>query len=69
MWFTETAADRIGPITIDGRVTEFPLPVIGAFPSAITAGADGGMWRVIVFTALSCAAAALLVGPSAARQL
>ncbi|WP_435881505.1 Vgb family protein [Streptomyces orinoci] len=37
-------ADRSGRITVDGSIIEFPLPVTGAFPSAITAGDDGGMW-------------------------
>ena len=44
LWFTETVADRIGRITTDGHVTEFPLPGTRSFPSAITAGADGEMW-------------------------
>ncbi|MFE9799778.1 hypothetical protein ACFYP6_12970 [Streptomyces goshikiensis] len=40
LWFAETAADRIGRITTDGSVTEYPLPCTGAFPSAITAAGD-----------------------------
>jgi virginiamycin B lyase len=36
--FTETTTDRVGRMTPAGEVTEYPLPVTGAFPSAIAAG-------------------------------
>ena len=40
LWFTETSADRIGRITTDGQITEFPLPTDGGFPSAIVSPAS-----------------------------
>jgi len=45
LWFTESAADKIGRITPGGVITEFPLPV-GSHPAAITKGPDGNMWFV-----------------------
>ena len=45
LWFTESAADKIGRITPAGIVTEFPLPV-GSQPEAITKGPDGNIWFV-----------------------
>ncbi|MEO8432096.1 MAG: hypothetical protein ABI592_11355 [Acidobacteriota bacterium] len=43
LWFTEPAAERIGRISIDGAVTEFPLPA-GSRPFGIAAGPDGKLW-------------------------
>ena len=43
LWFTEPAAHQIGKITIDGEVTEYPIPCCAA-PSRITAGPDGALW-------------------------
>jgi virginiamycin B lyase len=45
LWFTERNADKIGRITTDGVVTEFPLAA-GAQPTAITVGPDGALWFV-----------------------
>lgn len=44
LWFAERGADRIGRITPDGTITEFPLPTPEAEPSQVTAGADGDVW-------------------------
>src|ERR1051326_2578438 len=51
IWFTEYVANRIGRITPDGKVTEFPivLPEDESFkaahqPFAIVAGKDGNLW-------------------------
>jgi hypothetical protein len=41
MWFTEHAANRIGLITPDGRVSELPVP---RSPNGIVAGPDGNLW-------------------------
>jgi streptogramin lyase len=44
MWFTEQDTDKIGRITPDGNVREFPVPTINAYPFAITTGPDGNIW-------------------------
>jgi virginiamycin B lyase len=43
LWYTLVAADRIGRISPDGGIEEFPLPA-GSMPSLITAGPDGALW-------------------------
>ena len=43
LWFTETAAGKIGRSTVAGQITEYSLPA-GALPAAITAGPDGALW-------------------------
>jgi streptogramin lyase len=44
LFFTETAADKIGEITPAGVVTEFAVPTPNAQPTAITTGADGNVY-------------------------
>jgi hypothetical protein len=46
MWFTESAANKIGRITTDGIITEFPIPTAasGPGPEGITTGPDGNVW-------------------------
>jgi streptogramin lyase len=53
LWFTEfvpgqnttpNSNGKIGRITTDGVITEFPLPSPSMSPGAITAGPDGAMW-------------------------
>ena len=44
LWFTESIANRIGRITVNGDVTEFPIPSAGSGPSGIVAGPDGNLW-------------------------
>src|SRR5690606_6540702 len=39
-------ASKIGRITPEGKITEFPLPRPNSGPGDITAGADGNMWFV-----------------------
>src|SRR4030095_8301844 len=34
----------IGRITLDGSITEYPIPDTGSKPKAITAGPDGNIW-------------------------
>jgi virginiamycin B lyase len=43
LWFTERTADRIGRISTDGNIAEFPLPP-GTRPFDIIAGLDGAIW-------------------------
>src|SRR5207253_463404 len=47
MWFVEMGADQIGRITLEGLITEYPLPSrsrVHANPEGITAGPDGAVW-------------------------
>ena len=46
LWFTESAGNKIGRITITGAVTEFPIPTANSEPYGITAGPDGALWFV-----------------------
>jgi hypothetical protein len=43
LWFTEGSVDKVGKITTDGVITQYPLAA-GATPQAITEGADGAPW-------------------------
>jgi streptogramin lyase len=43
VWFTETNAARVGKITPNGVVTEYPIPS-GSMGSDIVAGASGTLW-------------------------
>lgn len=44
IWFTETAASKVGRITFDGQITEFAVPTPNSAPRAITLAADGALW-------------------------
>ena len=48
VWFTEAGVNKIGRMTPDGSLTEFPVPVAAGMPTnmllGITAGPDGAMW-------------------------
>ncbi len=47
IWFTEQLGKKIGRITPQGVITEFPVSEAGSHPSsplAITAGPDGNLW-------------------------
>jgi streptogramin lyase len=44
LWFTDTAARRIGRTTTDGVMQEFLLPAGHAHPTAIAPGVAGSMW-------------------------
>jgi len=47
LWFTESMADQIGRVTLDGAITEYPLPSrdrVHANPEGITVGPDGAVW-------------------------
>jgi virginiamycin B lyase len=46
MWFTEALGNNIGRITMDGEVTEYPLPTPDSLPVGIARGSDGAVWFV-----------------------
>lgn len=41
LWFTETFSGKVGRITTDGVITEYP---VSPGPAGITAGPDGALW-------------------------
>ncbi|HEX3910320.1 MAG TPA: hypothetical protein VHW67_06420 [Solirubrobacteraceae bacterium] len=49
MWFTESAnPNKIGKITPEGVITEYPLPNPYKSPIGITAGPDGRLWFTLL---------------------
>lgn len=44
LWFAQFNASRIGRITPEGQVTQFPTPTANSRPVGITAGPDGNVW-------------------------
>jgi streptogramin lyase len=44
VWFVEFLGNKVGRITLSGRVTEFPIPTPNSTPDAIVTGADGNLW-------------------------
>jgi virginiamycin B lyase len=46
IWFTESAANKIGTVTLTRTIKEYPVPTQHAFPLDITRGPDGAMWFV-----------------------
>ncbi|HEY1429947.1 MAG TPA: hypothetical protein VGF18_10260, partial [Candidatus Tumulicola sp.] len=46
IWFTESAANKIGTVTLARKIEEYPIPTQHAFPLDITRGPDGAMWFV-----------------------
>jgi virginiamycin B lyase len=44
LWFTESDANKIGKITVDGQITEYPAPADCTRPTAITAGPNSDIW-------------------------
>lgn len=43
MWFTENEGQKVGRVSYDGTITEFPLAPFSN-PSGIVAGPDGNLW-------------------------
>ncbi len=43
VWFTENSGNKVGKITPNGTITEYPLTGFAA-PSVIVAGPDGNLW-------------------------
>ena len=51
LWFTESKPFKIGRITTQGAITEFPIataPLANAFVTDIVAGSDGNLWFTAV---------------------
>ena len=46
LWFSEAAGNRIGRITVDGKVTEFAIPNPDSQPRAMVTHPDGSIWFV-----------------------
>ena len=44
LWFTESTGNRIGRITTNGDVSEFPIPTANSQPEGIATGPDGALW-------------------------
>jgi virginiamycin B lyase len=44
LWFAQFNASRVGRITPEGEVTQFPTPTPNSRPVGITAGSDGNLW-------------------------
>jgi virginiamycin B lyase len=44
LWFTESAANKIGRIATSGTITEYPVPTAASDPYGIAAGPDGALW-------------------------
>ena len=51
LWFTEPASGRIGRITLQGTITEYPVALAGGTLSDIAAGPDGALWFTVKGTA------------------
>ena len=46
IWFSEYEAGQIGRITMDGHVTEYPIPTPNSEPRAMVTHPDGHIWFV-----------------------
>lgn len=46
LWFTDFAQNRIGRMTLQGAVTEYPVPAAFVAPRSITVGPDGALWFI-----------------------
>ncbi len=44
LWFTERLTHKIGRITAEGKITEYPTPTLGSGPLGIALGSDGALW-------------------------
>ena len=44
LWFTEPYANQLGRITLDGTITEYPVPTSNSFPVGITTDSYGNVW-------------------------
>jgi streptogramin lyase len=44
LWFTELCSGKIGRMSTDGDLTEYPLQTTPSSPNYITAGPDGALW-------------------------
>ena len=48
LWFTEfdVAANRIGHVSLNGEIHEYPVPTRASNPAGITVAPDGIVWFV-----------------------
>ncbi|HET9392663.1 MAG TPA: hypothetical protein VFO29_03930 [Candidatus Rubrimentiphilum sp.] len=46
LWIVEPYANKIGRVSMTGKLAEFPVPTIDSFPSDIAAGPDGSIWFI-----------------------
>ncbi|MEC5257940.1 Virginiamycin B lyase, partial [Bacillus paralicheniformis] len=44
LWFTEWGAGQIGRITVNGDITEYPIPTADSEPHGIAAGPAQSIW-------------------------
>jgi virginiamycin B lyase len=44
LWFTESAGNKIGRLTLDGVFDEYAIPTAGAQPDDMGLGPDGNLW-------------------------
>ena len=44
IWFTESAGNRIGRITMNGVISDFPVLTAASQPDGIASGPDGALW-------------------------
>jgi hypothetical protein len=44
LWFTEPGRNRIGELSLAGRLTEYRLPTPQSYPDRIAMGSDSAMW-------------------------
>lgn len=44
VWFAEAAGNKLGRITVAGRITEFAIPTAASKPYGLVVGPDGKLW-------------------------
>ena len=44
LWYTDFGLNEIGRMTLQGAVTEYPVPAAFVAPRSITVGPDGALW-------------------------
>ncbi len=65
MWFTEFHGDKIGRVSPDGTITEYPVPTPGAGPYQIAVGPAGTIW----FTEYNTAKIGLVTSRGQVREI
>ena len=46
LWFSQAGGNRVARMTLDGEVTEFPIPSADSQPRAMALHPDGSIWFV-----------------------
>jgi streptogramin lyase len=44
IWISESDANKVARVTLNGTITEFQIPTAGAYPAIIAPGPDGNLW-------------------------